>query len=88
MIQEHNAWWDGLSISEKSLVMYDRMTRAELRRHRYRPITPDTWWSGKNETIKELIYQRLSYKYPIPKPDKKKEKSKSRSSKNKRGEKK
>jgi len=90
--KDFDKWWAGLSYKQKSEIMRDRMSLIDLKRQRYRPITPEQFWSGCGPSVKSIIYTKFS-KADQKKADKKVTKSKfkepkSRSFKNNRGEKK
>jgi len=73
--KDFDAWWNGLSYKQKADIMRDRMSMIDLKRQKYRPITPEQFWSGCNVVIKSIIHAKFS-KADQTKADKKDKDSK------------
>ena len=92
--KDFDKWWAGLSYKQKSEIMRDRMSLIDLKRQKYRPITPEQFWTGCGPSIKSIIFDKFSKADPEPEPKHNKvtkskfKEPKSRSFKNNRGEKK
>jgi len=71
----YDKWFNELSAKTQAKLMHDRLTRTELRRLKYMPMTPHQWFQALSTSRKAEVRHRF-YTEPIPKKSRSKQKLK------------